>query len=119
MGAGAHGKLTHSGVVERTTRHRQPREYLSRPIAERLVERRIVSAAELPFEYMLNALRLRDGFDLAHFELRTGLHRSAIAQPLKLASEKQLLEEVRSGYWKPTDFGARFLNDLHGLFLPQ
>ncbi|MBB6092992.1 oxygen-independent coproporphyrinogen-3 oxidase [Povalibacter uvarum] len=119
VGAGAHGKLTNAGAVERTTRHRQPREYLSRAVADRLVERRIVAAAELPFEYMLNALRLRDGFDLAHFELRTGLPRSAIAQPLKLAGEKRLLEEVSPGFWKPTDFGARFLNELHGLFLPD
>ena len=118
IGAGAHGKLTRDGIVERTTRHRQPREYLSRAVADRVVERRQVSQCELSFEYMLNVLRLRSRFDLSHFEARTGLSRTTIEPQLRHARDKGLLEETAPGSWRATDLGARFLNELQALFLP-
>lgn len=119
LGAGAHGKLTRTaeGGVIRTARCRQPRDYLSRAVPDRLVEQRKVPADELPFEYMLNVLRLRDGFELMHFEARTGLPRSALDSGLATAQAKGLL--VRPGeQWQPSELGWRFLNDLQALFLP-
>ncbi len=84
VGAGAHGKITHAGegVVERTVQLREPRRYLAAS-DEQLVRRRI-PAAELPFEFMLNALRLRGGFARSLFGERTGLGWDAIAAPLEL-----------------------------------
>lgn len=149
LGAGAHGKLTRAGTgaVTRTTRCRQPRDYLSRAVPDRLTELKDVAAAELPFEYMLNALRLRQGFDLREFEACTGLSRTVLAGPLRAAQEKGLMQALPAGLtaspmqappsqdasagpaavpeslpagdaWRPTELGARFLNDLQALFLP-
>jgi putative oxygen-independent coproporphyrinogen III oxidase len=119
LGAGAHGKLTQpeEGLVIRTARCRQPREYLSRAIADRIVERREVPAPELPFEFMLNALRLRGGFELSEFESRTGLPRSALDGGLRVAREKGLLLSATEGHWQPSELGWRFLNELQALFL--
>jgi len=127
VGAGAHGKLTHGMLtrgnaddgalqVLRTARYRQPREYLGRPVAQRIAELRKVSAGELPFEYMLNLLRLVQGFDLAHFEALTGLSRETVAPTLAAAQRKGLLEQS-GDRWYPTGFGARFLNELQEMFL--
>lgn len=122
VGAGAHGKLTqgnadHSALqVLRTARHRQPREYLGRPVGQRLAELREVAPGELPFEYMLNLLRLVQGFELAHFEALTGLSRETIAPTLAAAQSKGLLEHSGER-WYPTSFGARFLNELQEMFL--
>lgn len=119
LGAGAHGKLTQpTGGVMRTVRCRQPRDYLSRTVADRITERREVTAGELPFEYMLNALRLLDGFDNERFEARTGLSRAAIVDTLSAAQRKGLLIQTDDG-WRPTELGSRFLNELQAMFLPQ
>ena len=120
IGAGAHGKLTlpEAQVVMRTARQRQPREYLSRPVAQRIAERRTVDASELPFEYMLNLLRLVDGFDISHFEARTGLAGEVIAARLDAAERKGLLAR-EDQHWRPTELGARFGNELQELFLPD
>lgn len=117
VGAGAHGKLTGANEVVRTVRVRQPREYLKRPQGQR-VERYAVAPHELPFEYMLNALRLAEGFDQASFEARTGLAIDAIASVLMRAEAQGLLEHHAPAYWRPTELGMRFLNDLQALFLP-
>ncbi len=116
IGAGAHGKLTRVGV-QRTMRCRQPRDYLSRTPAERITERRTVTAAELSFEFMLNALRLRQGFAVALFEERTGLPIESIGPELRAAQTRGLLQSAK-GAWEPTDLGFRFLNDLQEMFLP-
>jgi oxygen-independent coproporphyrinogen-3 oxidase len=120
IGAGAHGKLTDpaGAQVVRTVRHRQPREFLRQSGASRLSERRTVSSTDLPLEFMLNALRLTDGFRLREFEDRTGLHRDAIAGALNDAHAKGLMVES-SGHWRPTELGWRFLNDVQALFLPD
>lgn len=120
IGAGAHGKLTDaaSGSVMRTTRHKQPRTYLeAASAAGRLQEMRQVEPADLPFEYMLNALRLREGFDLPSFELATGLPGKSIEHSLGTAMAKGLIEQTTPGQWRPSDLGWRFLNDLQELFL--
>lgn len=120
IGAGAHGKLTDPGSkrVLRTVRHKQPRTYLeAASAADRLQEVRQVEPVDLPFEFMLNALRLREGFDLTSFELITGLPGKAIEHPLGLAMAKGLIEQTPLGKWRPSELGWRFLNDLQELFL--
>ncbi|HMN45826.1 MAG TPA: radical SAM family heme chaperone HemW [Povalibacter sp.] len=116
VGAGAHGKLTGS-AVERTTRSKQPRDYLSRTPAERVSERRTVAAGELSFEFMLNALRLREGFAVPLFEERTGLSIDSIDAELRAAQTRGLLHSTGRA-WEPTELGFRFLNDLQEMFLP-
>ncbi len=118
LGAGAHGKLTRidESAVIRTARCRQPRDYLSRRVVDRLIEQLEVPLEELPFEYMLNVLRLKDGFRLAGFEARTGLPRAALDPGLQSAQAKGLLV-CRGELWQPSELGWRFLNDLQALFL--
>ena len=82
------------------------------------VEQSTVPAAELPFEFMLNALRLVEGFDLALFGERTGLPFHLIQSRLEGAEKKGLVTRD----WKrirPTERGRRFLNDLLEAFLPD
>ena len=122
IGAGAHGKLTMldgANAIVRTTRVRQPREFMSRPADRRVIEMREVVAGELPFEFMLNVLRLIDGFSESEFETRTGLPFATLAQTLTLAGQKGLLEQDGLAHWRATELGQRFLNDLQELFLPE
>jgi oxygen-independent coproporphyrinogen-3 oxidase len=113
IGAGAHGKISFPERITRHERIKQPREYLQ--ASETLAER-TVPISELPFEFMLNALRLIDGFPLVLFEERTGLSISGIQPSLEKAERAGLLERD----WKrvrPTARGQRFLNELLALFL--
>jgi putative oxygen-independent coproporphyrinogen III oxidase len=113
IGAGAHGKVSFPDRVTRHERIKQPRDYLSKEST--LASDTIIPAAELPFEFMLNALRLVEGFDIALFE-RTGLPWTAVESSLKKAEDARLVERD----WKrvrPTERGRHFLNDLLGLFL--
>ncbi|HMN20214.1 MAG TPA: radical SAM family heme chaperone HemW [Ottowia sp.] len=119
IGAGAHGKLSFAHRVLRQARHRQPASYMERALAGNAVaEAHEVAAAELPFEFMLNALRLREGFSLQDFSARTGLPRECVAQPLARAEQRGWI--VRSGDWvQPTVRGFDFLSDVQELFLPE
>jgi oxygen-independent coproporphyrinogen-3 oxidase len=120
LGAGAHGKLTDvdRGEIWRTVRRKQPREYLAASdAAARLVEDRIVVARELPFEFALNALRLKSEWTRALFESRTGLSIDTIAPQLRTARERKLLTGSLATGWQPTEMGERFLNDLQAIFL--
>jgi putative oxygen-independent coproporphyrinogen III oxidase len=117
LGAGAHGKLTHDGCVLRTERHKQPREYLQRPVSARVVQRQAVPASQLPFEFMLNALRLREGFTVELYEARTGLAWADLAPTVDQACRRGLLESPVPQRWRPTELGRRFTNDLVELFL--
>jgi oxygen-independent coproporphyrinogen-3 oxidase len=119
IGAGAHGKLTIGSSIVRTARVRQPREYLVRPPAERMADRVRVEANDLPFEFMLNVLRLMDGFDEGSFEARTGLRFTTIAATIERAEQQKLLQAMGHARWRPTELGQRFLNDLQALFLPS
>jgi oxygen-independent coproporphyrinogen-3 oxidase len=114
IGAGAHGKLSFADRVTRHERPRQPREYLAG--AARVQERRI-AARELPFEFMLNALRLVDGFAPALFEARCGLPLALAQAPLAAAVAQGLIEQDAARI-RPTRRGRLFLNDLNALFLP-
>ena len=110
--------MTHAGTIERTVRCKQPRDYLGRKIEERIVERRIVGE-EVTFEYMLNALRLIEGFDTAQIEQRTGVRFSVVEPLLREAQRKGMLTPIDTTGYRPTELGARFLNDLQGMFLPE
>jgi oxygen-independent coproporphyrinogen-3 oxidase len=122
IGAGAHGKVTDaaSGTVRRTARLRQPGRYQSAPAAPaRVEETRVLSGGDLAFEFMLNALRLVDGFEETLFESRTGLGWAAVAAPVAAAASRGLLEPGPGGRWRPTPLGRLFLNDLQAVFLPD
>ena len=117
IGAGAHGKLTRDGRVIRTEKPRQPRTYQDDAMAGRACNRREVPAADLPFEFMLNALRLDEGFTVDAFVAATGLAGGIIEAPLA-ALEVRGLMRLAGGNWRPTESGFRFLNDLQAEFLP-
>ena len=119
IGAGAHGKLTRNGHIMRTERQKQPRQYLLSSAQQRVVLNAPVAPAELPFEFMLNALRLREGFTQSLFVQRTGLEWATIASQLAAAQQRGLLELGPDSVWLPTELGRRFLNDLVSLFLDR
>ena len=119
IGAGAHGKLTDAaaGSVRRRWKSRHPRAYLEAAGgAARLGGDSVVGPDELPFEYMLNALRLHEGVPLAAFSERTGLPLECIAPALAQARARDWLRDEPARL-QPTALGQRFLNDLIGLFL--
>ena len=117
IGAGAHGKLTVQDGIQRTARCKQPREYLSRAGADRIVEHRWLSGTELPFEFMLNALRLRGGVPASLFQARTGLALDVMESQLTAARAKGLLADTPERL-AATELGLQFLNDLQAIFLP-
>ena len=118
LGAGAHSKLSFAHRVVRQVRFREPRRYMETALAGHcLAQDEEISRADLPFEFMLNALRLKDGFALQQFTERTGLPMSAIQQGLDEAERKGLIERDLARV-KPSVRGFDFLNDLQSLFLP-
>ncbi len=121
LGAGAHGKLSFPHRVLRQVKWREPAAYMREALAGRAVSNEEeVSRKALPFEFMLNALRLREGFDEALFGERTGLPPSAIARPVDEAVARGLLERRDSPQGpllRPTARGFDFLSDLQELFL--
>ncbi len=117
IGAGAHGKATVAGSVIRTEKPASPREYLKTG-GKTAAMRRTVPASELPFEFMLNALRLAEGFALADFESRTGLPASVVLPRLNDYAARRLVIEM-NGRFQATALGFRFLNDLLAGFLPD
>lgn len=116
MGAGAHGKLSRMGRIVRTERHKQPREYLLATPQCRVTQHEPISAAALPFEFMLNALRLSEGFEQSLFAARTGLSWENVSGQVMRAQQRGLLERIGSR-WRATELGSRFLNDLISVFL--
>jgi putative oxygen-independent coproporphyrinogen III oxidase len=115
IGAGAHGKVSFPDRVTRHSRIKQPREYLA--AADTLAEQKTIEPADLPFEFMLNALRLSYGFSAGLFQERTGLPITTIARQLQVAEEKGLLERDLK-HVRPSAKGRRFLNELLEIFLP-
>ena len=120
IGAGAHGKISFRDRIVREVRSRKPLGYLKAALAGDAVwETRDVADAELPFEFMLNALRLTEGFPVALFTQRTGLALNTVEPQLARAEEARLIERdhARIG---PTAKGQRFLNDLlEGFLAPR
>jgi len=117
IGAGAHSKLSFAHRVVRQVRVREPKLYMDRVRAGSAVAQETeVSRADLPFEFMLNALRLRDGFKLQDFTDKTGLPFTAIQKGLDEAERKGLIARDFV-HARPTTRGFDFLNDLQSLFL--
>ena len=117
IGAGAHSKLSFAHRVVRQVRAREPRLYMDKALAgDAVVSVEEVARKELPFEYMLNALRLRHGFELQQFTDRTGLPLSSIRPALERAVQQGMVH-WDAGVVTPTDRGFDFLSDLQTLFL--
>jgi oxygen-independent coproporphyrinogen-3 oxidase len=117
LGAGAHGKLSFPHRVVRQVRWREPATYMERALAGQAMSNDDeVPRKALPFEFMLNALRLKDGFDGALFRERTGLPMSAIEPALAEAEARGLLARQGDAL-APTGLGFDFLSDLQQLFL--
>ena len=117
IGAGAHGKITdvESQKIFRTLKPKSPKEYLSK----------MQTGADIPtkkevdnvaFEFMLNSLRLKDGFSSSLFESRTGLLIKSLSSELGRAENLGLLEN-KNNWIKPTSKGFNFLNELQEIFL--
>jgi oxygen-independent coproporphyrinogen-3 oxidase len=126
IGAGAHGKISTPGghganaAITRTERVKQPRDYMQKALssdpASCVFERRTVKRDEVGFEFMLNALRLNDGFPVAWFAERTGYPISLVSRALDIAEQEKLLERTHETI-KPTALGQRFLNRMLESFL--
>jgi putative oxygen-independent coproporphyrinogen III oxidase len=120
LGAGAHGKLSLElpHRILRTAKPKQPRDFQQRVAGSSvgIGERNFIAIADLPFEFMLNALRLNEGFSNQCFESRTGLEAQVFRAAMQDSADRGLIESTAVG-WKPTDFGRRFLNDLQSRFL--
>lgn len=118
VGPGAHSKLSFPHRIVRQVRYRSPASYLQRASrGEFLAEDVEVARADLPFEFMLNAMRLLEGVPAMWFTERTGLPPTAIQRQLEEAERRGLMT-VDHARWRPTALGARFLSDLQALFLP-
>jgi putative oxygen-independent coproporphyrinogen III oxidase len=143
IGAGAHGKLTlelPQGIL-RTVKPKQPREYQEQVrraganaiagangiaragesagverVGAGVGERALIAVADLPFEFMLNALRLNEGFTASDYRRRTGLELAGVEGKLAEAEARGLLAS-QTDAWRPTELGRRFLNDLQASFL--
>jgi oxygen-independent coproporphyrinogen-3 oxidase len=122
IGCGAHGKITSSkkGIIQRTIKVKHPKGYLD-PNRDPLDHLNTVTSDELPFEYMMNQLRLFSSFTLLEYQQRTGLAGSTVLPTLLKAENKKLMtcSDSRSneGKWQVTQLGHRYLNDLLELFL--
>ena len=119
LGAGAHSKLSFAHRVVRQVRFREPGRYMEQALAGHcLAQDEEVSRADLPFEFMLNALRLKDGFALQLFSERTGLAITAIQEALEQAQAQGLIVRDLARV-TPSVRGFDFLSDLQSLFLPS
>jgi oxygen-independent coproporphyrinogen-3 oxidase len=120
IGAGAHGKITLGGEnrVLRRVRLRQPEAYLAQADRARIFSETVLNEDDLRFEFMLNALRLKQGFAAGLFHDNTGLSLNYLLPGLQLARERGLLE-YDGVKITPSELGFRHLNDLQALFLQQ
>jgi oxygen-independent coproporphyrinogen-3 oxidase len=118
IGAGAHGKISEHNRISRQMNERHPDAYMEKIFKQghALIEERILNKDDLPFEYMLNTLRLVDGVPTHEFNERTGLQLAQINPMLELAVKKQLLDTDPRTV-KATPLGMQYLNDLQMLFL--
>ena len=120
IGAGAHGKLTMANEqkVMRSVKQRHPLRYMQTAgDSECDLSRRRVANHELPFEFMLNAMRLVDGTEAALFQQHTGLELDTVSATLERCRADGLIE-LDSNHIRPSELGRRFLDDLTARFLP-
>ncbi len=120
IGAGAHGKISFPDKIIRTIKERHPQSYMQSVFspAKAMLEERQIDGHELPFEFMLNALRLIEGVPSSDFLDRTGIDLSAIQKDLQVAIQKGLLTDSLTQI-QATSLGLQFLNDLQEIFLPD
>jgi oxygen-independent coproporphyrinogen-3 oxidase len=117
IGAGAHSKLSYHDKITRETRHKHPKAYMENVEAGNAVDNTWqIAQQDLGFEFMMNALRLTNGFDADLFQQRTGLQLTTISEQLLEATNKNLLMQDQKSI-KPTLLGQRYLNDLLTIFL--
>jgi putative oxygen-independent coproporphyrinogen III oxidase len=117
IGAGAHSKLSFADRIVRQMRYKQPRQYMDQTEAGAAVQQeQDIRVSELPFEFMMNAMRLTGGFDLSLFAARTSLPLHMLAEELREAESRGLIERNHARV-QPTLKGQRFLNDLLQIFL--
>ena len=119
IGAGAHGKISFpDGRIERYAKRRQPEEYMSAGLGEFVASTRTLERSEIAGEFMMNALRLNDGFTLSQFVERTGLESARLEPQLELLYGRELL--MRDGdVVKATEIGRRFLDSVVAEFFPD
>jgi putative oxygen-independent coproporphyrinogen III oxidase len=119
IGAGAHSKLTHpeKNIITRHSQLKNPRDYLN-PEKKLAASQNIVLEKDIPFEFMMNALRLKVGVRKELFSERTGISMETIQPILAQARMRKLLAEDENRL-VATELGQRFLNDLVGMFLPK
>jgi len=119
IGAGAHSKISFPHRIIRQARYKQPDSYMQQTASGHAVyEEAEISRDELGFEFMINALRLTDGFEVRQFSERTGLTLQSVESALNKAEAKGLLYRDHLKI-APTELGRRFLNDLQQIFLPD
>ena len=119
IGAGAHSKISFPHRIIRQMRYKQPKAYLEQTrLGQPVQEEFEIGRSDLGFEFMLNALRLNDGFDTNLFAERTGLTLNVMEKALNAAEAKGLLYRDHK-LIKPTELGKRFLNDLQQMFLGE
>jgi oxygen-independent coproporphyrinogen-3 oxidase len=119
IGAGAHSKLSFAGSVVRQMRFKQPRQYMESAMLGKAVQQeQQMDSRELGFEFMMNALRLSDGFEISLFAERAGLPINVVLAELDEAERRGLIVRDHRRI-APTPQGRRFLNDLLQIFLPD
>ena len=118
IGAGAHGKISFPEKITRQVRERHPETYMQamETKGNALIEDREIPAKDLPFEFMLNTLRLTNGVDTVTFSERTGLPLNVVSKGLDEATKKGLLDS-NPNKLKATEQGLRYLNNLQEIFL--
>ena len=119
IGAGAHGKITRGDTqqIHRYWNLRQPQEYISASGSSRISGQQVVDDEDIVFEFMLNALRLKQGFSRDSFQQHTGLPPSLIEPICQQAIEQDLMQATEEGF-RASELGYRFLNDLINRFAP-
>ena len=119
IGAGAHGKITlpNEQHIKRISKRRHPKDYLN-PKKNFIDKEKVIALDELPLEFMMNALRLKEGVPSNTFFQRTGIPLSAINQPLETARQKGLMSN-QPEQLKTTTLGQRYLNELLEIFMPH
>jgi oxygen-independent coproporphyrinogen-3 oxidase len=118
IGAGAHAKISFPDRITREARYKQPKAFMDAALAGNAAQDcRMIAAPELPFEFMLNALRLNEGFPLALFTERTGLPIHVISREMDVAEANGLIRRDHQ-HMQPTEKGRLFLNELLQVFLP-
>ncbi len=119
IGAGAHGKITRANTqqITRTRKYRNPKDYLAQQESF-IAQSKIIKPQELPVEFMMNAMRLKNGVDQNLFFQTTGLLLSQMEHAIKQCEEKDLLIKTET-HIKPTEMGFNFLNEILSEFTEE